>query len=132
VPRRTNSFARALKDAEKRLVKAQTELARSQQRVMELNAEIPRLQQIIASLSGKGVPSGTDSTGFSNTRNSAVTGGHRAETSAAVPAELAKFVGPQDLTGFGSIPANSGRAVPTKIETEADTLPDPDGEELSE
>ncbi len=116
MPRRTNSFARALKDAEKRLSRAQAELSIAAERVVELNEEIPRLRQIIASLSGKTpvvpVPGWTD----------------KAST---VPPELAKFVGPQDLTGMGSIPSQHP-APPMKIETEDDTLGEPEGEELSE
>jgi len=50
MPRRTNSFARALSDAQKRLEKAQAERVTVQKRLIALNAEIPYLQSLVVAL----------------------------------------------------------------------------------
>src|ERR1700726_1451171 len=108
MPRRSNSFARALKDAEKDLEKAQNERARAQARLIALDAGIPALQRTIQALQQQ-------------LNGGAVTGERRAETSADAllypsTSELEKLVGPQNLSGMGSIPP--------KMPTEDELLPD--------
>ena len=127
MPRRANSFARALKDAEKRLAKAQTERAHAQTKLGQLANEIPALERTIFALKSQ-------TSGTVQARVAPETAGLPVPpkpTVPEIPTELAKFVGPQDLSGMGSVPAPH-QPSPTKIETEADTLPEPDGEELSE
>ena len=50
MPRRKDSFSRALADASKRLEKAQAERTAALQRLVALDQEIPRLQITIAAL----------------------------------------------------------------------------------
>jgi len=119
MPKRQNSFARALADAEKRLVKALSELASCQNRTTELSTEIPRLRQIIAALGGKVVM--PDARQLSTL---GATGVYGAETSA----DLLALAGPQDLTGLGSIVGE--KPVQSAI-TEDELLPDPDGTPLA-
>jgi hypothetical protein len=74
MPRRKNSFARALADAKKRLEKAVAEQSAARMKLAELGDEIPALQFAIAALEKtlgqKGVmPSGRD-----RTSNADVTG----------------------------------------------------------
>ena len=109
MPRRSNSFARALKDAEKRLEKAWTERMEAQSKLIALDAEIPQLQHIIASLNPDAkLPTFTHQSipGVIN------------EVMATLPdgSDLSTLVGPQDLSGMGSIPP--------KMPTEDDLLPD--------
>lgn len=113
MPRRQSSFARALSDAEKRLEKALAERKEALERISELAKEIPHLETIIGSLSGKGVMPIESAT--ARHKAVALTGDSPSgERVSAIPADLAAIVGPQDLTGMGSIPAL----------TEDQTLPD--------
>lgn len=125
MPRRANSFARALKDAEKRLARAQAEQNKAEHRLHELSVEIPQLRQIIASLGGKEPAAPV----FTHKPIPGVIN----EAMATLPdgSDLRSLVGPQDLSGMGSIPSQHPPS-PMKIETEDDTLGEPEGEELSE
>jgi hypothetical protein len=105
-----NSFKRALAEATVKLALAMKQRAAAQKRVIELDAEIPALQQTIQALQsqlGKKGVMPSDALHKGHETLSAVTGEHRAETS-AIPPELVKWVGPQDLTGMGSILPNAG------------------------
>ena len=116
--KRANSFARALKFAETSLQKAMQERTRCQRKVAELDTEIPRLQQIIASLSGK------------EWKHQAKVEEIKAimETGSAPPPnlspeDLAKWYADRDLSSVGSIPPERPVA-PSVPVSEDDLLPD--------
>jgi hypothetical protein len=112
-------FADALSAANKRLSRALKEREQAQKSLASLNAEIPNLQRTIAALkaqlNGKVVPIGPEQP--VRPPAIAVTGEHRAETSAEIPPEIAATLPPDDLTGIGSV-------------REDKFLPDVEGEEL--
>lgn len=110
-----NTFEIALKSAEKELARAIKQREVKQKELAQLNAEIPSLQQTIQALRfqlGKKptklepptapIPNSIDMSG--------------------IPPEIAKYVLPQDLTGMGSIPANSGPTIPDRELTEDELL----------
>lgn len=118
---RRDPYRRALEVAQKRIVRAQIELERHLLKAEGLNLEIPRLEQIIATLS--------PDQGFTEVQpvvHAPVTPplGVSKATLDKVPAHLRKFMMP-DLRGVGSIPA------PKILVSEDDALlPDTPGEEL--
>jgi len=111
--RRTNSFARALKDAEKRLQEALNQRSTAIAQLSALEAEIPRLQQIIASLSGKPEAKVAPETAGLPIQPPPPNLG---------PEKLAKWYSDRDLSGMGSIvPVRTGETAP---QSEDETLPD--------
>lgn len=101
MPRRPNSFARALSDAEKRLEKALAERKEALEKVSALAIEIPSLERTIQALKLQMDPKAIPV--FIPQRIPGVI----KEVMATLPdgSDLKSIVGPQDLTGMGSIPA---------------------------
>jgi hypothetical protein len=92
--KREMPFKTALTSATKRLGKATKERTEAQKRLLALDVEIPALQSTIQALQRQLKPGVVVSPPM-------VAAFIKADST--VPLELAKFVGPQDLTGMGSI-----------------------------
>jgi hypothetical protein len=107
MPRRKNSFTDALNDAAKRYAKATKEREAAVKKLADLDAEIPALQQTIQALQRQLHP---DDVTFRNRKNGKETTPSGEVRVPAIPPELAKYVGPQDLSGMGSIPAVNGKS----------------------
>ncbi len=115
-----SQLRKTLQQTEASLEKALSDRGRAQQKVQTLTKKIPELQRAVDSLrvlcgeKPKGVmPNETWTTGRSEAL--AITGEHRAETSAA---DLAKYLGPQvpkkpaaDLTEDDVLPPVSGEPI---------------------
>lgn len=125
-----NSFSAALDAAGKRYAQATKEREKAVQTLDKLDKEIPALQQTIKALQAQLHPnSGT----FRNSTTGKETTPAGEVRVPALPSELAKIVGPQDLSGMGSIPPSREQlTLPQTITSEDDTLPDPDGTPLTE
>jgi len=113
MPRRKDSFSRALADAQKRLEKAQAEQHKANVALRDLNNEIPRLKATIAVLRNQMEPS-------------RLTGAGRPAEEPMPPAnmtpeELAKWYTERDLSNVGSIVPERPAAEPT---SEDEMLPD--------
>ncbi len=136
MPRRKDSFAAALADAQKRLAKAKTERADATSRLVELDAEIPRLEQVIASLDPERVKEVRDD--MLHGSAIAVGSGIRVpadndiqrEVPALTPDQVKKLA--ERATGpirGGSIPYG-GVKPPAPPVSEEEMLPNPEGEEI--
>jgi len=135
-PRTRDPYARALAAAQKRIERARIELQRCLVKAEGLKQEIPRLEQIIATLSPDNVflkaPSDyisgqmkVVSLDIENPRPLAPAF-FNSEALAKVPLHLRRFTMP-DTSTAGSIPAGAtGHAVPAEDEL----LPDVPGEEI--
>jgi len=112
--KKRNSFSAALDAACRQYAQATKEREKAAARLEWLDTFMPQLRQTIMALQkqlGKEVIP-------TEVKKAAVTGEHRAETSA----DLLKLVGPQDLTGLRSIPAKTATAVSQKELTEDELL----------
>jgi hypothetical protein len=125
--RKKDSFSVALDAALARHGQATAERDTAVHTVDRLNAEIPRLEATIRVLQqqlGEEV-----SVGKVEEIRKAVTAIVDGPTN-AIPSEIAKLLPRQDLTGIGSIPFDA-KAVPVKIASEDDLLPEIEGERLT-
>ena len=112
--KRHDPFERALKEAKKKLEKSLLDMKKFQDNIAKLNAEIPRLKGIIASI----------------------------EKTPDAPAQVSAFNAPRDLefylkqveaakddlTGLGFIPSNKN---PNEL-SEDELLPEPEGDPILE
>ena len=113
MPRRTNSFARALKEAEKRLEKAQAERAIASGAIIALDQEIPRLQMTIAALRDQVDLTGAAQPASVETRILKAL----APPLNLGPEELAKWYTDRDLSNVGSlVPVRPATPEPTEDE----------------
>lgn len=118
---RHDPFERALLAAETRLQKALSEQSKCQQKLQALNAEIPRLQEIVGVL-GKKAPQpqnlalSPSRAAIARRRNSVFV--QQGESAVAPPI--------LDLTGMGSVPAKA-----VQVPELEDTLPEIGGEPLA-
>jgi hypothetical protein len=116
MPSRANSFARALKDAEKRLGKAQAEKKQAQARLYALDMEIPILHRTIAALRGHFEPVQVPDKPYLPSFDPA-------PPANMTPEELAKWYVDRDLSGVGSI-APEKPVAPAVPVSEDELLPD--------
>jgi len=109
--RRTNSFAKALADAQKRLEKAQAERTAAQARLVQLNVEIPTLERVIWSLTQHESPKEVrfDSRPY--------VPGFEPPPKNLSPEEIAKWYSDRDLSNVGSlVPVRPATPEPTEDE----------------
>ncbi len=99
MPRRADSFARALKDAEKRLEKALAEQYKANVVLRDLNIEIPRLKATIQVLQQQMNPASPDRVVYRDSKT-----GQETPPQALSPEDLAKWYSDRDLSNVGSIP----------------------------
>jgi len=123
VARRTNSFARALKDAEGRLQKAVRERTAIQAKLQALEIEIPRLQVTISALYHQLDPKVKSIEGVKTDTRPYVPGFEPTPPPNLGPEALAKWYHDRDLSGVGSIP-QARPAEPAVEVSEDELLPD--------
>ena len=116
MPRRQNSFARALSDATKRLEKAQAERAYAQTKLGQLSNEIPALERTIAALYQQITPDRSQ-VGMMHERLAAKPPANMN------PEELAKWYTERDLSSAGSIPPGGDKPAVQQL-SEDELLPD--------
>ena len=124
-PSRGRAFKAALSSATKRLAKAQKERTQAQKRLLALDAEIPALQSTISALQRQIHPNDVT---FKNSKTGLETATNGTIRVPAIPPELAKLVGPQDMTGFGSIVHDPSKPIQL---SDDELLPDPEGTPLT-
>ncbi len=111
MPRRINSFARALKEAETRLNRARAERVAAQTRLLSLDMEIPRLERTIRALHGQVNPEDTPIE-ILKAEPQYVT-----PPPNMTPEELAKWYTDRDLSNVGSlVPVRPATPEPTEDE----------------
>ncbi len=119
MPKRKDSFARALSDAEKRLEKALAERTAAQRRLAELEREVPTLQITVAALRSQ-----IDPTKVPEFSQSMIPGRIYTDPPPNLtPEELAKWYLGRDLSNVGSVPPAIPVA-PSAPVSEDDLLPD--------
>jgi chromosome segregation ATPase len=125
MPRRTNSFARALREAQDRLARAKAERVAAQSKLLSLDLEIPKLERTIRSLHDQLHPGETPKAILESEARPIT---ERTDTPTPSPPpnlspeELAKWYSNVDLSKVKSIiPERLAVAAP---QSEEETLPD--------
>lgn len=115
MPRRKDSFARALKEAQDRLAKYKAERVAAQTKLLSLDMEIPKLERTIAALYGQVHPEDRPLEILKAQEQ------HVTPPANMTPEELAKWYTGRDLSGVGSIVPDRPAAEPVD---EDELLPD--------
>jgi hypothetical protein len=118
-PKKKSSYSRALLEARAELKKATDTLKQAQARVAECQGRIPQLKQVIAALECKVSP-------LPPAVVRTIPAGPKPNIP-QIPPELAKYVGPQDLSGMGSVPPPAEATGPQSL-SDDELLPDADGD----
>lgn len=125
-----NSFSAALDAAGRRYAQATKEREKAVQTLDKLDKEIPALRETITALQRQ---LGQKPAKFKTEGITPPTEQPAGQYGVEIPEHLAKIVGPQDLSGMGSIPPSREQPTrPKQITNEDDTLPDPEGTPLTE